>query len=547
MILSVFAETTSIPVSGKKGGNATLPCKFEASNISGVDLQRLSKDIPVSEISVKTGEELKLAVLLTNADKVETNSSGEWREVWNRTDGVLDHHLTDTDGNLTIKEFTANDTGTYRALDSEGEMSITVTVTDAPVQGSSDLLRVQMGESVSLSCSMTNRYEIAWYHLRSEQLELLISADKDETGRKLLINYNTNSIRLKLTADTWVTRATLVISGVTESDSGLYFCGTKSDAPEMFFDKHIRLEIEDDISVKIGEQLKLDVLLSNADKVEHQRNSSTEWKEVWKRGYGVQNGQLNDRDGNLIIKNFTANDAGAYRVLDSEGDILITVTVVESPRPPTWNKFKSDAKQLRSSDLLRVQKGESISLNCSMTNRYEIAWYLLRSEQQLDLLISAEKDKTGRRLLINYNPYVTRVKITADTWVTRATIVISGATESDVGLYFCGTKSDAPEMFFDKPIKLEIEDEISAKIGEELKLDVLLPDADKVQHQSRRSTGWKEDWSRTDGVQSERMTIRDGNLIVNEFTPRDAGSYRVLDPDGEPLITVKVRGEKSLV
>ncbi|KAL0167317.1 hypothetical protein M9458_039161, partial [Cirrhinus mrigala] len=108
-----------------------------------------------------------------------------------------------------------------------------------------------------------------------------------------------------------------------------------------------------------------------------------------------------------------------------------------------------------SSDLLRVQKGESISLNCSMRNRYEINWYLLRSEK-LDLLISAEKDKTGRRLLINYNPYVTRVKITADTWITRATILISGVTESDAGLYFCGTKSDAPEMFFDKPIRLEI-------------------------------------------------------------------------------------------
>ncbi len=85
------------------------------------------------------------------------------------------------------------------------------------------------------------------------------------------------------------------------------------------------------------------------------------------------------------------------------------------------------------------------------------------------------------------------------------------------------------------------------KIGEELKLDVLLPNADKVQHQSRRSTGWREDWSRTDGVQSERIIIRDGNLIINEFTARDAGSYEVLDPDGEPLITVKVRGERNSI
>ncbi|XP_016362856.1 nurim-like [Sinocyclocheilus anshuiensis] len=84
--------------------------------------------------------------------------------------------------------------------------------------------------------------------------------------------------------------------------------------------------------------------------------------------------------------------------------------------------------------------------------------------------------------------------------------------------------------------------EISVKTGEELKLDVLLSNADKVQHQSRRSTGWRDDWSRTDGVQSELITIRDRNLIINEFTPRDAGSYRVLDPEGEILITVTVRG-----
>uniref|UniRef100_A0A9J8CC23 Ig-like domain-containing protein n=2 Tax=Cyprinus carpio TaxID=7962 RepID=A0A9J8CC23_CYPCA len=115
---------------------------------------------------------------------------------------------------------------------------------DVSVRGSSDLLRVQMGENISLNCSMRNQYEVAWYHLRSEQLDLLTAAEKDDTGRKLLINYNQNKSRLKLTADTWVTRATLEISGVTESDSGLYFCGTKSDAPEMFFSKSIRLEIE---------------------------------------------------------------------------------------------------------------------------------------------------------------------------------------------------------------------------------------------------------------------------------------------------------------
>ncbi len=115
---------------------------------------------------------------------------------------------------------------------------------DLSVRGSSDLLRVQMGESISLNCSMTNQYEIAWYHLKSEQLELLIAAEKDEKGRKLLVNYNPNSPRLKMTADAWVTRVTLVISGVTESDSGLYFCGIKSDVPEMFFNKPIRLEIE---------------------------------------------------------------------------------------------------------------------------------------------------------------------------------------------------------------------------------------------------------------------------------------------------------------
>ncbi len=91
--------------------------------------------------------------------------------------------------------------------------------------------------------------------------------------------------------------------------------------------------------MKISEELKLDVLLSDADKVQHQSRRSTEWKEVWKRGHGVQNDQLNDRDGNMIINNFTANDAGTYRVLDPEGEILITVNVVEGEEILVLNRY----------------------------------------------------------------------------------------------------------------------------------------------------------------------------------------------------------------
>ncbi|XP_077086342.1 uncharacterized protein LOC143738200 isoform X1 [Siphateles boraxobius] len=133
-----------------------------------------------------------------------------------------------------------------------------ITSTDLSVGGSSDV-RVQIGENITLNCSMRNRYEVSWYLFRSEELVLLISAEKDKTGRKILNNYNPNSNRVKMTSDSWVTRVSLTISGVTESDSGLYFCGIKSDAPEMHFDKPIRLEIEG----LFGEEKKTEVEITD--------------------------------------------------------------------------------------------------------------------------------------------------------------------------------------------------------------------------------------------------------------------------------------------
>uniref|UniRef100_A0A8C2EMS5 Uncharacterized protein n=1 Tax=Cyprinus carpio TaxID=7962 RepID=A0A8C2EMS5_CYPCA len=97
----------------------------------------------------------------------------------------------------------------------------------------------------------------------------------------------------------------------------------------------------DDIFVKIGERLKLDVLLPDAHQVTHQNKSSTEWKKIWKRDskkrVKITHDRLNDTDGTLSIKEFTADDAGTYRVLGYEGEILITVTVTDEKNH--WGVF----------------------------------------------------------------------------------------------------------------------------------------------------------------------------------------------------------------
>ncbi|KAK7124196.1 hypothetical protein R3I94_018530 [Phoxinus phoxinus] len=111
------------------------------------------------------------------------------------------------------------------------------------------LFRVGLKERISLNCNMTGRYEIAWFHQYSQQLTQLISAKTSSAaGRKLLVTYNLNRSRLGVDADAEITAVTLVITGVTESDSGLYFCGTKSVSSEMHFQKPIRLEIEDKLT-----------------------------------------------------------------------------------------------------------------------------------------------------------------------------------------------------------------------------------------------------------------------------------------------------------
>ncbi|KTF92262.1 hypothetical protein cypCar_00039392 [Cyprinus carpio] len=124
----------------------------------------------------------------------------------------------------------------------------------------------------------------------------------------------------------------VVIKNLSFSDAGKYTLRVHYNNDQTNVakqkDRMYQLHIHDEISVKTGKPLKMHVLMSFANKVE--KNSSEGWNEVWKRGHGVWSDRMNVSDENLIIKVFTDNDAGTYRVLDSEGEILITVTVTES-------------------------------------------------------------------------------------------------------------------------------------------------------------------------------------------------------------------------
>ncbi|KAF4100967.1 hypothetical protein G5714_019163 [Onychostoma macrolepis] len=117
----------------------------------------------------------------------------------------------------------------------------------------------------------------------------------------------------------------VIIKDLRLRDAGKYILQIYYINAKSVLEPQIRtyqLHIYDDISVKLGERLKLDVLLPDAHRVMHQNKSSTEWKKVWKR-------DSKKRDGILSIKEFTNDDAGTYRVLDYDGEILITVTVTD--------------------------------------------------------------------------------------------------------------------------------------------------------------------------------------------------------------------------
>ncbi|XP_039521876.1 uncharacterized protein LOC120475263 isoform X2 [Pimephales promelas] len=141
----------------------------------------------------------------------------------------------------------------------------------------------------------------------------------------------------------------VIINDLIYSDAGKYFIYIYYNNDQREVERQIRkyhLHIHDEISVKKGEDLKLDVLLTNADKVE--RNSGSGWTELWRRGHGVSSDGLSVSEQTLIIHEFTDTDSGSYRVLDSNNEALITVTVTESVLD--WKGKLSDTEEDKTDD-----------------------------------------------------------------------------------------------------------------------------------------------------------------------------------------------------
>ncbi|XP_043088860.1 uncharacterized protein LOC122335156 [Puntigrus tetrazona] len=103
--------------------------------------------------------------------------------------------------------------------------------------GDVTLWRFSLNGNITLNCSANDRRRISWYHQNpgSGRLTLLTSLGYVRTReRSRMVFTRTGS-----------NTTSLLITGLTESDAGLYFCG-KSMHSEMLFNKPIRLVMEDE-------------------------------------------------------------------------------------------------------------------------------------------------------------------------------------------------------------------------------------------------------------------------------------------------------------
>ncbi|KAK2887353.1 hypothetical protein Q8A67_015581 [Cirrhinus molitorella] len=105
---------------------------------------------------------------------------------------------------------------------------------------------VRQEQNITLSCYLNSSSEMAWYRLSSEKITLLISAAKGKLQKKDFITYyNKDNSHFQLEADGMLDSVSLAITGVRESDLGLYYCALGVGLKTMHFGPALRLTFAD--------------------------------------------------------------------------------------------------------------------------------------------------------------------------------------------------------------------------------------------------------------------------------------------------------------
>ncbi|KAF5900500.1 uncharacterized protein DAT39_009788, partial [Clarias magur] len=107
--------------------------------------------------------------------------------------------------------------------------------------------------------------------------------------------------------------------------------------------------------------------------------------------------------------------------------------------------------EITSADVRSVHPGANITLHCNITDYYEISWYQM-NPAGVRQIISATQSKPVRRYSVAHNSDESHYDATESN--SSVGLVIIGAREADLGVYYCGGWNDPRDIQFGKFIRL---------------------------------------------------------------------------------------------